>query len=85
MSSGWADSALSYYLSKVLVELPFQIVFPCAMVSQAVGLGAARARGALLLPLPPPLLVLLLVLMPVITMVVLSRWGSAVPIRSEQR
>ena len=83
MSSGWADSALSYYLSKVLVELPFQVVFPCAMVSQAVGLGAARARGALLLPLPPPLLVLLLVLMPV--MVVLSRWGSAVPIRSEQR
>ena len=34
MSSGWADSALSYYLSKVLVELPFQIIFPCAMVSQ---------------------------------------------------
>ena len=74
MSSGWADSALSYYLSKVLVELPFQIIFPCAMVRQLKPL-------LLPLPLPPPLPVL--VLMPV--MVVLSRWGSAVPIRSEQR
>ena len=26
-------SALSYYLSKVLVELPFQIIFPCAMAA----------------------------------------------------
>ena len=26
-------SALSYYLSKVLVELPFQIIFPTAMAA----------------------------------------------------
>ena len=37
----------------------------------------------LLLLLPPLLLLVLVLLVPV--MVVLSRWGSAVPIRSEQR
>ena len=63
----------------MLVELPFQIIFPCAMVSQLKPL-----LLPLLLPLPlPPLLPVLVLMLPV--MVVLSRWVSAVPIRSEQR
>ena len=45
-------SCLSYYLSKVLVELPFQIIFPMAMA------GAGLSGSVLLGPLPVLLLAL---------------------------